>query len=273
MKNLLSIVESFEGISRIDRRTTLLALLKKQKVTINQEKYYGVYGKGTNLIVECGNAKKTILIVTHYDAFFNSPGANDNASSIAVHIALLQKLKTKTLNHKLMFAFCDQEEIGCQGSSAYIRKHGMEHIKIVLNTELVGMGEIIGVWPISPEIKDLPFMKTIRNTLKKNKMQYQEAEQVKLFYGDYVAFRDAGKKESICFTMIPKEDVDSIRKYVNLNIGSVLNQLKLIFRILKIPKLFRHYHNPADQSKFLSEEPMQIMTKALYHIVLALDRI
>lgn len=65
----------------------------------------------TNLEVEKkGKLDKTLIIGAHYDSINDSPGANDNASSLAASLELAKRFLGKELNCSLRFVFFPNEE-------------------------------------------------------------------------------------------------------------------------------------------------------------------
>jgi hypothetical protein len=81
----------------------------------------------------------------HADFTPFSPGANDNASGVAVALALTQTLLEKPLAHtEVYLALTGCEEVGAYGMAAYLQQHakklGSETIYIILDQ--VGAGQI-----------------------------------------------------------------------------------------------------------------------------------
>lgn len=65
---------------------------------------------------------KTILLGAHYDSVRNSPGANDNATGMALLYgvaSMVKQLECRELN--IMVALFDEEEIRLKGSKAFAR--------------------------------------------------------------------------------------------------------------------------------------------------------
>ena len=84
------------------------------------------------------NGKNKIIICCHYDSFYLSPGANDNASGVAAVLELAKKHKN---NKKLQFIFFDAEEWNKYGSYSYVRslrKNQLKNIKVLINIDSVG---------------------------------------------------------------------------------------------------------------------------------------
>lgn len=83
--------------------------------------------RGTNLLlmVEGVQKNRQIIIGSHYDG----DGCGDNASGTALLLAVAVGLKGKTLPVNTIFAFWDQEEIGCNGSTYYASEMDETDIK------------------------------------------------------------------------------------------------------------------------------------------------
>jgi len=69
--------------------------------------------EATNLIVECPGTKRAdeiVLLGAHYDTVFSTPGADDNASAVAVLIEVSRLLREHTGNpptNTLPIVWCD----------------------------------------------------------------------------------------------------------------------------------------------------------------------
>ena len=95
-----------------------------------------------------GKTDKRIVVGAHYDAldmYVNkdhhiSPGADDNASAVAVLIELAHLLKTTELNCDIELVFYDAEESGCLGSQYHAKKLKAQNVDVacMLCMDLVG---------------------------------------------------------------------------------------------------------------------------------------
>ena len=105
----------------------------------------GQYVKGTNVIA-ClpGRKEAAIVISAHFDhvgvingRIFN--GADDNASGVSGLMALAAYFVKKKPNHTLVFAAFDGEEIGLQGSKAFVNNPPLplDKIKLNLNMDMI----------------------------------------------------------------------------------------------------------------------------------------
>jgi hypothetical protein len=81
------------------------------------------YPGGSNVFAELpamDDAASVLVIGAHYDTVPGSPGANDNATGVALVLALARHLRdVECRSHHLLFVLFDQEEIGLVGSDAF----------------------------------------------------------------------------------------------------------------------------------------------------------
>jgi Zn-dependent M28 family amino/carboxypeptidase len=86
------------------------------------EAFGGAYRNivGTRLAGERGQSPFPLIIGAHYDTVMGSPGADDNASALAVLLEVARSLQGIPLNREVRFiAFCLEEE-NLLGSLAYV---------------------------------------------------------------------------------------------------------------------------------------------------------
>jgi len=98
----------------------LRAELEASGYAVNLQDYYGT---GTNVwttLDGANAASPTIVIGAHFDSVSGSPGANDNATGVALVLAAaryLHAVPCRTVN--VIFVFFDQEEVGLLGSDGF----------------------------------------------------------------------------------------------------------------------------------------------------------
>ncbi|HEX3732786.1 MAG TPA: M28 family peptidase [Mycobacteriales bacterium] len=96
-----------------------------------------------NLIADIGKESPKPCFVAHYDSKPLTPGGNDNASGVAVLLALLQ---TWPADRPARFIFFDGEEAGLLGSHAYVEDLAAQgrlgEISFVVCPDSVGLGEL-----------------------------------------------------------------------------------------------------------------------------------
>ena len=102
-------------------------------------------------IVPSKNASDSLLIIcAHYDhlgrigkkTFF--PGGNDNASGVAMMLSLAREISSHPLpNHAVLFIAFAGEEIGLEGSQAFVNSNliDLNKVSMVLNLDILGSGE------------------------------------------------------------------------------------------------------------------------------------
>lgn len=88
------------------------------------------FAQGVNVFAQRqGTDQKAgaILLAAHYDTVADSPGADDNASGVAVVLEIARLLGANPTPRTLQLAFFDKEEAGLLGSKAFVTK--TEHLK------------------------------------------------------------------------------------------------------------------------------------------------
>ncbi len=97
---------------------------------------------GVNVVAERPGSDPglgAILVVAHYDTVPGSPGADDNASSLAAALEIARLLGPRSTPRSLKFAFFDQEEVGLRGSLAYTAEAtNVKNLGGVVNLEMLG---------------------------------------------------------------------------------------------------------------------------------------
>lgn len=122
--------------------------IRQELAQFGEVKQHNFKFKGTiyqNLILDlCVDEKvinqPIILIGAHYDTVLNSPGADDNATGIAVLLELAQFFSKNKANYPLRFVAFDLEEYGLIGSRAYaeLLKQQKQPVKLMLSLEMLG---------------------------------------------------------------------------------------------------------------------------------------
>ena len=121
------LVSRYSADERARTREYLRNILKDLGIEALEHEYQSqkAYMHGVNIygiLPATVKTEETIVLGAHYDSVPLCPGANDNASGIAIIIDILSKLMTldhRTLN--LMIVFFDQEETGRLGSKNFAK--------------------------------------------------------------------------------------------------------------------------------------------------------
>jgi len=106
----------------------------------------GAESKGVNVVGLCRGSDASvpgpvIVVSAHYDhlgvrdgAIYH--GADDNASGVAVVLALARQCQTTPWRHDVVFAAFDAEEMGLQGARAFVAAPPVAKERIALNVNL-----------------------------------------------------------------------------------------------------------------------------------------
>ncbi len=275
---MLDLIRKLEGQSDEQRREILLQEIALRKWPFQLQEYTYSGQNGSNIIVDINDSPKpSVLLVAHYDTFAGSPGANDDASAIAVLIDAAEKLQLESLENHLRLVFFDDEEPTLLwrepvGAGIYVDEYGVEDIYALLDFELCGMGDAVGIWPVDG-VMDQPVLQKIQELMQASEIPWDFGKRIPGFYADYLPFRKAGLLNSFCFTAFHWKERDRVLRFSE---GSYSNMFlryagwKLL-RLPLIPKIFRHYHTSADRSEFLSTETLEMMSDLVYRIVMHLN--
>jgi Zn-dependent M28 family amino/carboxypeptidase len=82
----------------------------------------------------------TILIGAHYDAVPGTPGADDNATGVAVLLELAKMFANKPIKYPLRLVAFDMEEYGLLGSIDYANqlKQEQQQLRLMISLEMLG---------------------------------------------------------------------------------------------------------------------------------------
>jgi len=90
-----------------------------------------------------GKSGREVILSAHVDSA-GTPGAQDNASGVAVLLELARTLPKLDLPFRLRFVFFGAEELGLLGSRAYLRQHreDLRNCLFMFNMDSIGGKEI-----------------------------------------------------------------------------------------------------------------------------------
>lgn len=262
---LLSYIQALEGKSDNERLRIIQSCLDEWKIAYQLQPY----GSGTNLFIK-PNKSPYIGISCHFDVVPFSPGANDNASAIAIVIELIRRnIASPTQQIGLQFFFFDEEEKQLKGSKAYIKEFGIEGMMGLFNLEMVGQGDRLALWEVESDAKGL-LLETLEKTGKENGVPVLRFNKIVTNYADHMSFRGAGVNESFSITCISQKDLEvSLHYYKAQELGVDNSTLQ---EIMAQAPLFHHYHQPTDKSDYLSEQTLQMTAQTLWQTIQALDK-
>jgi len=227
------------------------------------------YKTGQNIIATIGNPPY-IGVGSHYDVVPRSPGANDNASAVAVTIDVLRRFQKYPLkNIGVKGFFFDQEEDDLIGSKAYVDKNGIEGLIGVYNMELVGVNDIAALWTVAINQKGT-LLEEIENTGKKINIPIVRIPMMIANAADHISFNEAGLVDAFTITMIPKEDLSRIPEYLQALKNNC--SMEELWKIMSTAKVFEHYHKPSDKSEHLSQKTLENVSQLLYDSIREIDK-
>ncbi len=106
-----------------------------------------------NIVVKLGDQGPTRVFVAHYDTVHESPGAIDNAASVAILLEIAKRLKEQPpKNHRVEILFSAAEEVGLVGARHHAQKNAPPELAVSLDMvgyrgriNLNGAGKLIGL--------------------------------------------------------------------------------------------------------------------------------
>jgi len=103
------LIKQLDGQSNINRREIITAWLEEHNVTYWKQEYLS----GVNLVVDLGAGDKRVGVSSHFDRVPEAPGANDNASAVAVCFDVIHRHQEKGDGQMgVSVFFFDEEETG-----------------------------------------------------------------------------------------------------------------------------------------------------------------
>jgi Peptidase family M28 len=96
-----------------------------------------------NIVAKIPSTSPTgaVMLVAHYDSVPSSPGAGDNAASVAAVLETLRAIKAdaKPPRNDLVVLFTDGEELGLLGAKGFVETYSaLSNIKVALNFDMRG---------------------------------------------------------------------------------------------------------------------------------------
>jgi len=263
--SLIDIVKNLEGKSDRERMELICSILRGERIDFERDPY----STGENIIVYSG-MKNEIGVGSHFDKVSGSPGANDNASAVAVSIDILRRVKAKPLkNIGVRGFFFDQEEEDLTGSLYYARTYDISGLIGLYNMEMVGCGDKLALW-WSESLYEGRLVKTFEETCHENGVlcfRFPDISKLLRNTGDHQSFNLAGLKEAFCITAISDDDLKVAAKYL----GSDADDSVISERAYSEAPLFSHYHKPSDKSEHLNDKTLQMVSDLLYESICKID--
>ncbi len=280
---MLEWVKALEGKDAPERREWLTRFLGANAVpfTIHQFKMPGRLG--VNLIVQAGAAAgPAVLVTAHYDSVAGTPGANDNASSVAVLLNLCLALKSSRYDCPVRLIFFDGEEarlrfgpfrLGCYGSRAYLRNHSSKNVAAMYNLEWCGEGNLVGLWPVNARTRQSAAFRVLEKVLDEKGCRHQAADLWPLIVSsDHSSFRRKGIDGSFSLSILPESEAEALERFFSSRWEA--------FRFLLSPgntlrlksSLFRRLHTQEDKAGYLDESSLRLAFEVVQDTLAAWGR-
>jgi len=125
-----------------------MALHRKQtvRVRLSVGSRYLPGQKIANIIAQRGETP-SVIVAAHYDSFFNTVGAHDNASGVAALLCAARRLAESPLADQIAFVAFDAEEWNKSGAYRFVeeaeQRGELQAITSMINLDSVGVGEEI----------------------------------------------------------------------------------------------------------------------------------
>jgi hypothetical protein len=256
----LALVALLEGRDNVEREAALAWYLTHRGADVLRHRFATFEGHGENMAVEIGSGDRVVVLIAHHDAVPGSPGANDNAASVAILLHLLPRLAVPpSLRVRLLFTAA--EELGYLGARAYVRNMPLDGIAGVLSLELCGIGDSVAVWDVEEETG---FLRRVEGSLEglglRRDESYHVVGRIPVFGSDHRAFAAAGIP-AYGLSVVPFAEADALRRFALSPVRSAL------LHAVRRPRPFDTYHTPRDASSTLDARALDLVVRALSAIV------
>ena len=262
----LALVTLLAGRIDNDRRNALEAWFDIHDVEYRTERFSTFEGAGKNYIIERGTGRDVVVLAAHHDAVPGSAGANDNASSVAVLLALLADLQPSNLTVRILLS--DHEERAYLGARQHVRNltsDDLARIRLVLSLELVGIGDTVTTWDVAKQ--PTPTVTALTAAFAYTGVPTRTTGAVRGFASDHRAFRSAGIVDSYGVSMYPAEHLDQMERAR----GNPLLSLGALMRPRAATPPFDTYHTSRDATPTISADALQTMRHAIGTAINQLD--
>jgi Zn-dependent M28 family amino/carboxypeptidase len=152
-----------------------------------------------------GKGNKRIVVAAHYDVVAKTPGADDNASGIAVLVELAHMLKeTPELNCDVELVSHDGEEVGLFGSRYHARKLKKQKVDVVCMLCM----DMVGYYSDEEHSQNYPIggMSSLYGTKGDNLAMIGRPQDVRLITAAQKAFREASTLKLVSLPAPPGLD-------------------------------------------------------------------
>ena len=268
-------IKNLENYTNEERTNYIIDFLSTRNIEFKIQPFRYRVLKGRNIIVNhfCKRSCKNLLLLTaHTNKYFSSPGANDNASGVAVLLGIIENLLAREDGKKLgiKIIFFDHEDglAYLDGSTYYVKHTDTSNISFVLNLDMVGAGNTVAMNPRLNELKHNKYIKHLLESLNNLKIEHYSFNLPPLMCEDHMPFEKA-KVSALSLNLMPKEDMEYIISRSKASLPSLLKESFVIrFNREKHPMFtMQHRHNDLDTSEFVSENSLSLCEKIVMQII------
>jgi aminopeptidase YwaD len=260
----LALTRLLESRDNAARELAVARYLSERGVPFTRHRFATFEGSGENFAVDVGGGDRLLMLIAHHDAVPGSPGANDNAASVAILLALLERLAASPpsrLRVRLLFPAC--EELGYLGARAYVRETSLAGVVGVLSLELCGIGDTLAIWDAGDET---PFLRTVRGAFeslgRRADDSYRVVGKIPVFGSDHRAFAAAGVP-AYGLTVVPVAEAEALRQFVFSPVKSAISAVK------RRPVPFDTYHTRRDALATVDGHALDMVVQSLEAVVAA----
>jgi hypothetical protein len=263
----LALTQLLDSRDNAAREAAVARYLSARGVPFTRHRFATFEGRGENFAVDVGGGDRVLVLIGHHDAVPGSPGANDNAASVAILLTLLDRLAAappSRLRVRLLFPAC--EELGYLGARAYVRATPVAGLVGVLSLELCGIGDTLAVWDAGEPTR---FLKTVCGAFeglgRRADDGYHVVGKIPVFGSDHRAFAAAGVP-AYGLTVVPAAEADALRQFVFSPVKSAISAVK------RRPVPFDTYHTRRDALSTVDGAALDMVVRSLEAVVEAAAR-
>jgi hypothetical protein len=257
----LALTRLLEGRGNAERQAAVARWLHARGVPFTRERFETFEGRGENFCVDVGRGERALVLVAHHDAVPGSPGANDNAASVAILLSLLERWAARAPAGRVRLLFPACEELGYLGTRVWVRAHGVADVAGVLSLELPGIGDSLALWDAGVAT---PFLSRVRGSFEgiglRADESYHVVGRIPMFGSDHRAFAAAGVP-AYGLTSVPAAEAAALRAFVFHPLRTTLQSKG------RRPPPFDTYHTARDARGTLDATALSRMARALEAVV------
>jgi Zn-dependent M28 family amino/carboxypeptidase len=214
------------GRPNAERARLLETVLRDAGFPVQRQPYRTLEGAGVNLFVDVGTGPRMLLLAAHHDAVPGSPGANDNAASVGILLALAAGLRAAPpARLTVRLAFFGDEERGMLGSRVYARSTPLDDVVGVVSLELCGIGDSLAWWDVTPRLAETPLLRAAVGAAEelgyRRDESYHLAEPVPFFGSDHRPLADRGVP-GVGLTVVPTAAAEALRAFIYGGVRGIL---------------------------------------------------